>query len=329
MTTPEDIITEEGEEISEQNFAQDETDAFDSANVEEAEKPKPEKARGKSKAQAPAPPKEDEPEPSADAKPGDGDADAKPAKPDDKKPDEELTTRQLAERIALEEMAKMGVEPSPEQPPPDRKRTEPESPPADEQKDRKPTAAGKVDLASIIKSLPEKIDLGDGNIVNLKEYAADFPDDFNAALILSQTIAQQMIDQAMGAGKILSTDKLQEFEAKVENLRFDAGLSKSHSDWEEVINSDDFTGWLENQPAHIQGLIFSNNVRAAKALLDTFKEETASFKAREFDKKAMAKKQAHNDLHKSTMRSSSQSAKERTQMDDEKAGFDEFDESKY
>ena len=78
MTTPEDIITEEGEEISEQNFAQDETDAFDSANVEEAEKPKPEKARGKSKAQAPAPPKEDEPDPSADAKPGDGDADAFP-----------------------------------------------------------------------------------------------------------------------------------------------------------------------------------------------------------------------------------------------------------
>jgi len=55
MTTPEDIITEEGEEISEQNFAQDETDAFDSANVgEEAqpEKPKPEKTKG-SKDKAP------------------------------------------------------------------------------------------------------------------------------------------------------------------------------------------------------------------------------------------------------------------------------------
>jgi len=84
----------------------------------------------------------------------------------------------------------------------------------------------------------------------------------------------------------LRAEVLQEVQAPINHLRQAenqrniqssyAVLDAAHDDWRNVVNSDDFKGWIEEQPQTVKQMMSSKDAADAVYLLDNFKRLTVA-----------------------------------------------------
>lgn len=180
-------------------------------------------------------------------------------------------------------------------------------------------------------------DLPDGNIhigneeINLKEFAEDFPEQFQAISVMSGAIAQKIVSKAIESGQLMSPKAIQEIQARQQKSDEALGfymfwheVNKVHSDGEAIIKTKEFQDWVGSQSNLIQKLAESGNPDDAIALFDFYKEEQAKAAAKKHDDDKRDKQNKKNDLHKHTTRSKQAVDKGGgDDKDDFKAGFDE------
>lgn len=211
---------------------------------------------------------------------------------------------------------------------PEKKAPEKEEPIKEEKKDEKkdeikdtPISLTKEKVSELLKvvadtDLPGEMIIGDLT-VNLKEYAEEFPEDFNAIKIISSTIAEKIVNKALAGFKVdpgvkpkdinneIGGVKVQlaqlSYESHVARATDDEGNLK-HPDFYDIVygkKQDDFRDWLKEQPKKTQKLATSLNPADGILMLDFYKEHLAKKKVKAHDEKTGKQKQEYDDIHKS------------------------------
>jgi len=331
---PEDVIVEE--EISEQTEDVDGEAGFDNF-VSDEEKEMEESAPNEKGT-------DDEPETKVDAddkveKDKSVDQETKSEEVQKKEPDEKLLPQDVIDNIIKDREIKEGV-PTDGTPPPSDSEQEERKPP----EDAPPAKLTKESISEYLKSidnneLPGEVIIGD-NVINLKEFANDYPDEFNTTKILSSVIAQQTINDLIEKGVIITKDAagsfqndtikvVGELQQEIADLKFWGEVYDVHSDAKKINNDPAFKdAWLGKQSKAIQALAKSiQTPQDAIAILDLYKSDIAKSNVAEFDEKATNKKKTEVDLHKGTMRGkTTASQSDGIQPDDDEKAFDSYAE---
>lgn len=77
--------------------------------------------------------------------------------------------------------------------------------------------------------------------------------------------------------------EIEQLRAEKQRAEETARLAQKHADWVEVVNSQEFAGWIGQQPDHVRAMMDSNSAAEADWLLSTFKTVTGYGKASEPD----------------------------------------------
>jgi hypothetical protein len=207
----------------------------------------------------------------------------------------------------------------------------------------KEAVAGYLGILDDIE-LPDKpIIVGDAE-VNLKEFADDFPEHFQASMVLAGIAVQKAMDsiETVKPDQVVAPDKVKSLEEKVENQadQIDAMLYFDNVDdvlirqnpestvrSRRLSKSDEFTEWLSKQPSGIKNkLAYSPDPEDGALVINLYLEQTTKKKTEKHDTKARDKKKRQTDIHSSTIRSSASKQKASDDGSDEdqaRAGFNE------
>lgn len=250
----------------------------------------------------------------------------KPDKADDKKEPETAKDR-LEKRIESERISEEGKETKPEL------KAEPEVKPAVRSSITKEDIANTISIITE-EDLPEEVIIGD-NVVDLKRFAMEFPDEFAAVKVLSSTIAERAINQALeGIKSSDSANRVEKLETTVAQLSFDSIVARTtddkgnlkHPDYYHLVYGEgktDLMKWVEKQPEKYKKLASSLNPNDGDLLLDYYKEDIAKARTAAHDKKTGDRKKELDDIHMDTGRRSSR----RSEIDDTGRRGDEQDEA--
>jgi len=327
---PEDVIEEEISEQIEDKEGEPDFDTFVS-DTEVAEEEEPEtdkKVETDKKSEESEKKVEDEKKPEE-------------KKEDDKEeePEEELEPEDKLDQIIKERGIEEELPPSSDDQPPssDSKQEGLEEPP----KGTTSPALTKEVIADHLKlinndELPGEVIIGNDTI-NLKEYAKEYPEEFNATKILSATIAQKMVEDLIEKGVVVtqkSVDSFREDATKamnslyqeVSDLKFWNEVMEVHADAIKINKDSAFKEvWLEKQSKGIQALAKALQTPAdAITIIDLYKKDIAKGNVEEFDKKKKDKKKKSDDLHKGTIKSKTiVSQTDEIQPDEDEKAFDE------
>ena len=308
------------------------------AETGEKKEPDPEKKDVKSEKEEPEKKVEPVPEkkPEKEIEPGKEEkkpvGEKKPEEKEEKKeiPESEKTAKdRIADRIKdIPEPEKEAVGLEKEEPgkkePSDKKEAEPES------------KLTKEKIASLlgtmeIDDLPDELIIGD-KTVNLKEYAKDYGEDFNAILIFAGLIAEEKLKNALdGVATSESVDKqIKELTAKVAAGDFNSAVLRKHSDYYNLLDSNTEEGkgfweWHDKQDARTQTLSDSEEPRDAILLIDAYKEDIAKEATKAHDDEEAERLQKKKDIHKTTLRGNRDMGDPGSGVDkeDAQAGFNE------
>jgi len=317
---PEDIVEEE---ISEQIIDEDGESGFDNFVSEDEQKPDVEK------------------EGEEEEEPGVEEEEPKKVKEKEEEKPPEVPEEELSPQDRIDQIVKTrGIEekPSDGTPPPSDSAQE-ELPP----KKAPPAKMTKEEIARYLSTI-DVDDLPDGeviigdNVINLSEYAKDYPDEFNATKVLSAKIAEKTINALIEKGVVVTQQSANDFRdetnkvisnlyQKLSDLEYWGAVMEVHSDARKINNDPAFKDeWLGKQSKAIQTL--AKNLQTpedAVAIIDLYKEHIAKQNVVEFDKKAKSKKEKEVGLHKGTIREKvSPKVPDSIQPDDDERAFDDF-----
>ncbi len=245
--------------------------------------------------------------------------------PDDgatKKEDGNAEDKSLTAQERMEERARASageVEPKKEP----RKREE-ERVPAKEPEPKKETVAGAgSDAVKKLLDDPEIAGVKVGD-TTLGKFAEEYPEVVQTAVVLGKAIAQKMLDDVIGSGRVATSEKAEELASQINMMRFWDGVYQSHPDARKIAASKEFNDWTAKQSPLVKKLIVSENVEDAVTVLDAYKESLAKDSKKAKDKEAGKRKEARDGLHGESLRGKSgafaETAKDQEDFD---AGFND------
>lgn len=145
--------------------------------------------------------------------------------------------------------------------------------------------------------LPETIKVG-GEEYNLKRYAQDYPDDFNAIRIMGGAVAARIINRFVEGGVLAPGRALAAMQDRLDDLSFWLEADDASPGVRQVVRSQEFRDWLKAAPKLYQRL--GKNLEKpedAKLLRDAFDADQKKAKAKEHGKKLEKKRKRTVDLH--------------------------------
>lgn len=163
----------------------------------------------------------------------------------------------------------------------------------------------KEKVADILKGvnvddLPEEMIIGDSTI-NLKEFASEFPDEFNNSVVIGAMMAERIANQMLESAGYADQGTVQELQNTVADLQFWQEVAQVHSDVHKLNFDPKYAEWIEKNPAYAK--LAKNLVEPQDAidLINAYKEDQAKAAATDHDKKAREKKGKKDALHSSTI----------------------------
>lgn len=203
----------------------------------------------------------------------------------------------------------------------------------DDDKGGSPTALTKEQVKGYLEAisdadLPGEIVIGN-KTVNLKGMQEEYPDDFNAIMVLGGMVAEKAVEKRLAdAGYVKAEDvekAVTPIQQQMQTLSFWDEVRDSHPDAKSIAKSGDFKAWLGKQSKSIQALASTWDADDAISVMDFYKESKAKKKAEDHDNKQRENKQKRDGLHSSGVRSkpSTQKSDSRNDMNDAEAAFNE------
>lgn len=117
-----------------------------------------------------------------------------------------------------------------------------------------------------IAELEKKANAAVSPDMDLDSFVKDFPE----VAELARRAAEDLYNQRVAS---LESDLNLQREEATRNLQMQA-LEQRHPDWRQIAVSNEFRGWVAQQPARIQELVESDAAEDAAYLLDTYKLAT-------------------------------------------------------
>lgn len=151
-----------------------------------------------------------------------------------------------------------------------------------------------------LDDLPEEMIIGDSTI-NLKEFASEFPDEFNNSVVIGAMMAERIANQMLEGAGYADQGAVQELQNTVADLQFWQTVSQVHPDVQKLNFDPKYAEWIEKNPAYSK--LAKNLVEPQDAidLINAYKEDQAKAKAADHDKKARGKKDKKDAVHSSTV----------------------------
>lgn len=168
------------------------------------------------------------------------------------------------------------------------------------------------------------------NNSEMKQFAADYPDEFKVITAAVMHGAKKLIEEfGLGGaeGQVTAKD-IQDIRNELGYYKFITAVSRKHPDVHEIQESKEFIEWIGKQPKGVQRLAESNDPEDAGYVLDAYKEVTGKAKAESELAKAQAEKAKRDALLEddgTTVSDTSLNNKDRLKegKNDFGAGFDE------
>lgn len=166
--------------------------------------------------------------------------------------------------------------------------------------------------------------------VNMKQFAEDYPDEFNVIMAVGTQAGKQMAEQAVAKimeGMVKASD-IQDLRDEMAHRSFMEEVMRSHADVHDVIKSDGFKAFMEKQPKGVQNMANSNDPADAKFILDAYKESIGKSNSIKKAQEAKEAKERKDSLLDDTETTGSSRTKTTTQdnKNDFNAGFDEAED---
>jgi len=164
-------------------------------------------------------------------------------------------------------------------------------------------------LASMIKAtdFPKEVEIN-GVTFNTRDFLEDNPEaTVVAGLAAARTLERMVKNKVLWTGKQVE-EKLKEQQDLIWGNVFASMVSMWHSDAEALVQSKEFTGWLDGSPKEYQQLWRSGNPLDAIEILNRYKEDKITNEddkknketAKEAAAKAKATREKHEKLHRKT-----------------------------
>jgi len=264
----------------------------------------------------------------------DDDDDAGDDEEDEEGEDDELTPKQIAEKLAglREDKKKAGESNNPLL---DFIGSDEDEDEEEEEEEEKPSPKKKSD-----KKADEDLELDDDDF-DLKEYKQSYPEDYNAILKIATGIANRMLESKESDKEKPDYATREELGHTIARLELRLDVTRKHPDAEKITEIDDkgnlvdedFAAWINDQPKAIQRL-FVNDGDTRQAVenfiagLDFYKWDLDKKKGEDHDDSARKEKKKKDDLHSHTMRSKKKGrkSKEKTEKEEEAEAEEIFEE---
>ena len=191
--------------------------------------------------------------------------------------------------------------------------------------------------AGILKAedLPDTIEIN-GEEVDLKSYISDFPEVVPLITMTTQRILKNLVDTGVLVTSNTLNNQVSKINETVEVREFNNivyRLAPDGMDVDSTIDSQDFKDWLEKEAKPEQKVLFSSGEAKDFALgLKEFdqgiKIKAARDKNKDKDETDRKKKEEHDNLHKSTLKSGGERSGVSESIDSAEQDFDSaFDEA--
>lgn len=183
-------------------------------------------------------------------------------------------------------------------------------------------------LGSILPEdqLPDAIEV-DGVSIDLKDYVNEYPE----AKVLMGLTLQRGIENLVKTGTLVTGEQhRQEMEALSQRFSddlYDLQVNIAHPDAGEIVDSDEFKKWSNEQSAATKALFGSPTPSDFIIGLTKYKDSLGTKQAEEADIEAKKKKDAHDKLYSDTAGKSATKPKATTSGDSEQSYGDAFNEA--
>jgi hypothetical protein len=176
----------------------------------------------------------------------------------------------------------------------------------------------KEDLANLVDLVSED-DFPEGefvfgdNQIDMRRFAKEEPEVFQAAKVLAGTGTYKILNAAIKKGALVTggtvTKIVDDFKKEITalnerivDLTYWGGIAETHADAKKVAKTKEFKEAMESAPPVIKKAAKSGDVEDAVLVLDWFKEQQGKTQLKEFDENAKGKKEETDSVLKHNMR---------------------------
>lgn len=165
----------------------------------------------------------------------------------------------------------------------------------------------KMDAAkeNILKDMfgAEKVKIGDKE-VDLKAIKEDYGEDLDTLITArAYQIAEPLVAKALESAGFASQDELSKIQAENAEFRFMSQVAQTHPEIWKLKDSDEFWNWVDSQGDDVATLMEKGGVDGVSTVIGAYKKATIQKTNQKIDRASAEKKQKHDKIHKSTLRS--------------------------
>lgn len=177
-----------------------------------------------------------------------------------------------------------------------------------------------------VDQLPDIMDV-DGESIDLKDYVSENPE---AKLLMGLTL-QRGIENLVKTGTLVTGEQhrqeMQAMSQKFSDNLYDLQVQLTHSDVNEILDSEGFKKWSPEQSDATKALFQSSKPGDFILGIQKYKDSLGTKELDEADKKAAGKKKAHDELYSETAGKSTSKGKPTSKEASETSYGDAFSEA--